>query len=94
MTGYPHWRGLHPGGWRKAPGHLRGRALQEWNLIPLEDKSTYTDAVTVLRSRVDPENRVLAGQDFSKRVLSLWPMSGDRDRNVAIVNLTCEGLTL
>ena len=40
----------------KAPGHLRGRALQEWKLIPLEEKSTYTDAVTVLRSRVDPEN--------------------------------------
>ena len=27
-------------------GHLRGRALQEWNLIPREEKSTYSDAVS------------------------------------------------
>ena len=45
-------------------GHLRGRAIQEWNLIPREEKSTYSDAVSSLRSRVDPGNRVLAGQDF------------------------------
>ena len=45
-------------------GHLRGRALQEWNLIPREEKSTYSDAVSSLRSQVDPGNRVLAGQDF------------------------------
>ena len=51
--------------------HLRGQALKEWNLIPLENKSTYTNAVQVLRSRVDPE----AGQDF--RALSLWPSTSD-----------------
>ena len=45
-------------------GHLRGRALQEWNLIPVEEKSTFCDAVKSLCSRVNPENRVLAGQDF------------------------------
>ena len=45
-------------------GHLRGRALQEWNLIPVEEKSTFRDAVKSLCSRVNPENRVLAGQDF------------------------------
>ena len=65
------------GGWRKAPGHLRGRALQEWNLIPLEDKSAYSDAVQVLRSRVDPENRVLAGQDFRRALQDLWPSASD-----------------
>ena len=25
-------------------GHLRGRALQEWNLIPTDDRSTFADA--------------------------------------------------
>ena len=40
------------------------------------NKSTYTDAVQVLRSRVDPENRVLAGQDF-RHALSLWPSTSD-----------------
>lgn len=45
-------------------GHLRGRTLQEWNLIPTEDRSNFADAVKSLRARVDLENRVLAGQDF------------------------------
>ena len=45
-------------------GHLPGWALQEWNLIPQQDRTTYDDAVMSLRSRVKPENRVLAGQDF------------------------------
>lgn len=45
-------------------GHLRGRALQEWNLIPAGDRSTFDSAVSALRSRVEPGNRVLAGQDF------------------------------
>ena len=42
-------------------GHLHG---QEWNLIPVEDRPTFTDAVKSLRSCMDPETRVLAGQDF------------------------------
>ena len=45
-------------------GHLRGRALQEWDLIPSEDKSIFADAVKSLSSRLDPVDRVLAGQDF------------------------------
>ena len=49
-------------------GHLRGRALQEWNLIPVEDRPIFTDAVKSLRSRIDPESCVLAGQDFRHAV--------------------------
>ena len=45
-------------------GHLRGRALQEWNLIPTDDRSTFADAVMSLRSRVDHKNPALSGQDF------------------------------
>ena len=41
--------------------HLHGRALQEWNLIPVEDRSSFADAVKSLHSRVDPKNHVLAG---------------------------------
>ena len=45
-------------------GHLRGRAVQEWNLISPEEKATFTAAVDALRMRLDPGNRVLATQDF------------------------------
>ena len=45
-------------------GHLRGRTLQKRNLIPSEDRSGFANAVKSLCSRIDLENRVLAGQDF------------------------------
>lgn len=45
-------------------GHLRGRALQEWNLLETDDKSTYEGAISALRSRIDPGERTLAAQDF------------------------------
>ena len=45
-------------------GHLRGRALQEWNLINDSDKSTYSNAIESLRTQLDPENKTLAAQDF------------------------------
>ena len=45
-------------------GYLRGRALQEWNLLAVEDRATYEAATRVLRTRLDPGNRVLAAQDF------------------------------
>ena len=45
-------------------GNLRGRAVQEWSLIPAEDRTTFSDTVKSLRVRVDPEDRVLPGQDF------------------------------
>ena len=45
-------------------GHLRGRALQEWNLIMTEEKTTFTDATSALRARLDPGSKALASQDF------------------------------
>ena len=45
-------------------GHLRGRALAEWNLLSPEEKSTYAVARDALRARLDPGSRVLAAQDF------------------------------
>ena len=45
-------------------GHLRGRALQEWDLLGEEEKGTYQTAAQALRTRLDPGNRVLAAQDF------------------------------
>lgn len=49
-------------------GYLRQRALQEWNLLAVEDKATYEAATRVLRTRLDPGNRVLAAQDFRHAV--------------------------
>ena len=45
-------------------GHLRGRALQEWNLLGPEDKESYEAATRALRTRLDPGGRALAAQDF------------------------------
>ena len=35
-------------------GHLKGQALQEWNLLPDDQKTTYDCAVAALRGRLDP----------------------------------------
>ncbi|XP_064398966.1 uncharacterized protein LOC135345475 [Halichondria panicea] len=45
-------------------GHLRGKALQEWNLISPDDKSSYQSATSELSRRMDPGGRVMAAQDF------------------------------
>ena len=45
-------------------GHLRGRALQEWNLLSREQLSNFDLAVKTLKERLDPGSKVLAGQDF------------------------------
>ena len=45
-------------------GHLRGRALQEWNLLDEHDKARWETTVQVLGNRLDPGSRVLAAQDF------------------------------
>ena len=45
-------------------GHLRGRALQEWALLPEDAKRSYTQAVEALHLRLDPGSRTLAAQDF------------------------------
>ena len=45
-------------------GYLRGRALQEWNLITTIDYTTYQSAVVALRTWLDPGNKTLAALDF------------------------------
>ena len=45
-------------------GHLRGRALQEWNLMSRTERSSWDKAVQGLKSRLEPGARVFAAQDF------------------------------
>ena len=42
-------------------GHLRGKALQEWNLMSALDKATFQSE---LSKRLDPGSGVLSVQDF------------------------------
>ena len=49
-------------------GYLRNRALQEWNLLSGEVRSTYQSAVKALRARLDPGNQTLAALDFRHAV--------------------------
>ena len=57
-------------GWREddtliqLAGHLRGRALQEWNLVPVRERGSYEGAVSALQEKLDPGGRLLAVQDF------------------------------
>ena len=51
-------------------GHLRGRALQEWELISETDKGTFSGAVQSLKSRLDRGSKTLAAQDFRHTVQS------------------------
>ncbi len=45
-------------------GHLRGRALQEWNLLAEGDNNTWDCAVHTLHCRLDSGSRAMAAQDF------------------------------
>lgn len=45
-------------------GHLRGRALQEWNLLGSDEKDTFSSAVEALRVRLDPGSKTMSAQDF------------------------------
>ena len=45
-------------------GHLHGRALQEWDLIPDADKAQLESAIGALRERLELGGRMLAVQDF------------------------------
>ena len=45
-------------------GHLRNKALQEWNLMSSQEKSSYHLAVATLRAWLDPGNKTLAAMDF------------------------------
>ena len=45
-------------------GHLKGRALQEWNLLSSDQRATYARATEALRSRLDSISKTVAAQDF------------------------------
>ena len=45
-------------------GHFRGKALQEWNLLSEEDKSTFSQAMARMKDVLGPGSRVMAAQDF------------------------------
>ena len=45
-------------------GHLRGCALQEWDLLSEGDRATFDAAVSALRERLDPGGTAMAAQDF------------------------------
>lgn len=45
-------------------GHLRGRALQEWDLLSTSDRAKFETAVKALRDRLDPGGKAMAAQDF------------------------------
>ena len=47
-------------------GHLRGRALQEWDLLEDHEKNNSESALKTLRSRLDSGNKILAAQDFRR----------------------------
>ena len=45
-------------------GHLKGRALQEWDLIPAAQRATFAQATESLRLHLDPASKTMAAQDF------------------------------
>ena len=45
-------------------GHLRGHALQEWDLLSTSDRANFDKAVGALRDHLDPGGKVMAAQDF------------------------------
>lgn len=63
-------RAAHWNEWRdeerviQLAGHLRGHALQEWNLLEEEEKENYDSAIKALRDVLGPGSKVLAAQDF------------------------------
>lgn len=57
-------------GWNKdekllqLAGHLKDKAIQEWNLMEDSDKSSYNRATVALKGRIDQGSSKLAAQDF------------------------------
>ena len=47
-------------------GHLRGRALEEWNLMDCSEKENLQKATDTLKKRLDPGSNMLAAQDFRR----------------------------
>ena len=49
--------------WQLA-GHLRGKASQEWTLLPATDKLAFASATRALSKRLDRGTKALAAQEF------------------------------
>ena len=45
-------------------GHLKRRALLEWNLLQLHERASFSLAGEALRSRVNSAGKAVAAQDF------------------------------
>ena len=45
-------------------GHLKGQALQEWNLLEDSGKVGWQEAAKVLQGRLEHGNRTMAAQEF------------------------------
>ena len=45
-------------------GNLRGRPLQEWNLLGETERSSLEDAVKALHSRLEMQSKAMAVQQF------------------------------
>ena len=45
-------------------GHLKGHALQEYNLLRAEERESFESVVEALRGRLDPGSKAVAAQDF------------------------------
>lgn len=43
-------------------GHLKGRILQEWNLLNQDQRATFIQATEALRSRLDSVSRTVTAQ--------------------------------
>jgi hypothetical protein len=47
-------------------GHLRGGALEEWNLMDVSDKTDFSKAVDSLRRCLEPGSKTLAAQELQR----------------------------
>ena len=45
-------------------GYLRGRALQEWRLLPSSEQKSYSVAIEALRMQLDPGSKMVTAQEF------------------------------
>ena len=71
-------------------GHMRGQALQEWDLLDESDKATFTVATQSLRSCLDPGSRALAAQDFRHTVQGEAEPVADFIRRLELFELPME----
>ena len=63
------WKGwMENGLMTQLAGHLRGRALQEWDLLSEIEKDTFESAVEALRKCLDHGGKVLTAQRHDESV--------------------------